>query len=1055
MPTFNGRRPYVTSKLSSPDISTTSVLTTSLTVNWTAETNALVYTLQRSTAADFSLNLTTLYVGIGLTYSDTGLTSNTEYFYRVKAKGIGYLDSVYTATSVTTASSGGSALSTPTVSRLGYGRNSISIAWPSVSSATNYIVQRATNPGFTVGLTTLYSGLASGVTREFQPGYVLEYHDSGLTAGTTYYYRVKATGAGHTDSAYGTKTITTGSAYKTATISGPTQIIGGMEEEFQWYDGSQVQNIHGGDTVAISPPSGGADWQYMVWANYHGTPTEPLTVRNNGQIKMTAGMSLLSCSYINITGNHVSKTDAKGIFVEGSGGGACFEINGLSHHITIDNIKTRGGAYAMRLKNEANSFATETPECGIQYMWPSHMHDIEISYWDCSEHSQDGFYIGSSGPWGGRTFTCTQTGQVVNYRPTGLANIHVHHVNMSYCGRSGFQMGCMDMGTNSFHDNVITECGFEYAVDQGAGMAIGGANASLNIYNNTISRTFREPVYTYNYGQMYLHDNDFDEAGTITVEPLRVFFWTKITLTGGQTLSSSWMDSSPGKTIRDDQNEYYFEFFLNQSGNPLIKTQRIGDANSTTSHSIPTTPGTSRTLTVQTGRTYPNGSTVRVVNDHDKSKWWKGTVTSYNSGTGELILSSTSNNGTGTYRVWVVYKENRLPEEAIAAIGQVAPGSHAGTQLDPFAGFGASSPITSGQVSYPTEISIPNSQAVGNFLMNCFSTDSVDIYGSPAGLTTFRIENNTFGSQKAASTKVISFINSHNLYGTGNVICGNTYLGSALTESNISKPGGGVVTYTLSDSCVPTSTLVESNETYSTGSGPSPGGLKWLPSDYSDPANSSKTYPIIIFLHGAGESSGTRNNALLKSTSLPEIITTDGWEGISQDPVSGQYHQFLVFAPQAPGWSYSGGDLGSILTDIMARFRVDTNRIYVTGLSAGGSGSISVGDQAVLRNNVAAIVPIAAAGFNTGGQDTNFDNIMLNNIEMLNIVGFADSWKTFANTLTTRYNSYSPAPANAAELKIVPDPANHDESTWNVCFGTSFDVGDGNNVYEWMLKHHK
>jgi predicted peptidase len=143
----------------------------------------------------------------------------------------------------------------------------------------------------------------------------------------------------------------------------------------------------------------------------------------------------------------------------------------------------------------------------------------------------------------------------------------------------------------------------------------------------------------------------------------------------------------------------------------------------------------------------------------------------------------------------------------------------------------------------------------------------------------------------------------------------------------------------------------------------------------------------------------------------------------------------------------------------MSRFRVDTNRIYVTGLSAGGSGTISVGNQAVLRNNVTAILPICAAGFSHPTHDTDFDNVAGNNIEMCMIVGNDDSWKTFGQGLVTRYNAHSPAPTNAAVQRIIASPAGHDENTWNACFQTTFDVyngtGTANNIYEWMLKNHK
>ena len=57
------------------------------------------------------------------------------------------------------------------------------LAWTAVTNRTRYQVDRATNSGFTTGVTLgVYTGTAAGFT------------DTGLTNGTTYYYRVKAIG---------------------------------------------------------------------------------------------------------------------------------------------------------------------------------------------------------------------------------------------------------------------------------------------------------------------------------------------------------------------------------------------------------------------------------------------------------------------------------------------------------------------------------------------------------------------------------------------------------------------------------------------------------------------------------------------------------------------------------------------------------------------------------------------------------------------------------------------------------------------------------------------
>jgi hypothetical protein len=74
----------------------------------------------------------------------------------------------------------------------------INLSWAAVTNATAYVVDRATNSGFTTGVTlAIYSG--SGTS----------YNNTGLTASTTYYYRVRATASGYSDSAYATANATT------------------------------------------------------------------------------------------------------------------------------------------------------------------------------------------------------------------------------------------------------------------------------------------------------------------------------------------------------------------------------------------------------------------------------------------------------------------------------------------------------------------------------------------------------------------------------------------------------------------------------------------------------------------------------------------------------------------------------------------------------------------------------------------------------------------------------------------------------------------------------
>lgn len=73
-------------------------------------------------------------------------------------------------------------------------------------------------------------------------------------------------------------------------------------------------------------------------------------------------------------------------------------------------------------------------------------------------------------------------------------------------------------------------------------------------------------------------------------------------------------------------------------------------AHSTTSMTIGTG---SKSFTIQTGLSFTNGQTVKV--GYDGTKYMTGTVTSYNSGTGAMVVNVTSVVGSGTHPTWSVH----------------------------------------------------------------------------------------------------------------------------------------------------------------------------------------------------------------------------------------------------------------------------------------------------------------------------------------------------------------------------------------------------------------
>jgi predicted esterase len=116
------------------------------------------------------------------------------------------------------------------------------------------------------------------------------------------------------------------------------------------------------------------------------------------------------------------------------------------------------------------------------------------------------------------------------------------------------------------------------------------------------------------------------------------------------------------------------------------------------------------------------------------------------------------------------------------------------------------------------------------------------------------------------------------------------------------------------------------------------GYYEYKPVDYN--ADPGKKYPLIIFLHGIGE----RGNG---STELPRILANgipkyiNAGHKMRFTSLAGQQETFLVLSPQL---SASYGSWQNIYVDEMLKYakqnlRIDTNRIYLTGLSLGGGGT--------------------------------------------------------------------------------------------------------------------
>jgi predicted peptidase len=128
--------------------------------------------------------------------------------------------------------------------------------------------------------------------------------------------------------------------------------------------------------------------------------------------------------------------------------------------------------------------------------------------------------------------------------------------------------------------------------------------------------------------------------------------------------------------------------------------------------------------------------------------------------------------------------------------------------------------------------------------------------------------------------------------------------------------------------------------------------LLHLPSAYDGGAKTER-WPLVLFLHGAGERGDDLE--LLKKNGPPKLIA------------AGKDIPAIVVSPQCPTnqwWTDHHEALLLLLDQTARRYRVDPDRVYVTGLSMGGFGTwMLIGRE---PQRFAAAIPICGGGTRTG-----------------------------------------------------------------------------------------
>ena len=231
------------------------------------------------------------------------------------------------------------------------------------------------------------------------------------------------------------------------------------------------------------------------------------------------------------------------------------------------------------------------------------------------------------------------------------------------------------------------------------------------------------------------------------------------------------------------------------------------------------------------------------------------------------------------------------------------------------------------------------------------------------------------------------------------------------------------------------------------------GFYRCLPADYN---SSTKSYPLILWVHGAGQLGQGNASDLPKvlEWGTPKIISEGGFP--QSFTVGDSSFSFIVISPQFIAWP-TGNNLSAMLNYISVNYRVDPERIYIMGISAGGGAAWQFASASTANSNrLAAMIPFCGALAPT---QTEANRIAASNLPVWafhNIndgtvpVAYSRNWRNYINNYTPRPNPL----AKLTEFQVVSTNPVTLHECWSLATLPSYKP-EGINIYEWLLQYKK
>jgi len=226
------------------------------------------------------------------------------------------------------------------------------------------------------------------------------------------------------------------------------------------------------------------------------------------------------------------------------------------------------------------------------------------------------------------------------------------------------------------------------------------------------------------------------------------------------------------------------------------------------------------------------------------------------------------------------------------------------------------------------------------------------------------------------------------------------------------------------------------------------GFYEYLPSGYAN--SPGQKFPLIVFVHGLGElgDGSAAKLPLVLRNGPPKLINNKTWPDSFN--VNGQWHKPIVISPQFIKWP-TPGDMDTLVNYVVANYKIDRSRIYVTGLSMGGGVTWNYASNSTAWcRRIAAIVPVCGATTPSTARGT-----LMGKQDLPVWATHNQSDPTVAVSNTNNYISYineSATPPDPLARKTIFPVSGHD--AWSTTYNPNYRE-DGKNVYEWMLQFRR